>query len=123
MRVSGKRLGQAEAACLFLRLDLLDEIEVGLLGGVVLRLSGHRDVALGAFLGDGGGEFLPVEDGLLELGGIGGGAELLFELVEERRERCPVAGVQVGRHKLAGCVEGDFFKHEFLMSLVYEGEQ
>ena len=120
VRMIGERLGQAEAALLLLRLDFLDETEVILLGGFIVRLAGHRDVALGAFLGDGGGEFLPVEYGLLELGGIGGGAELLLELVEERRDRGPVAGVQVGRHERARRVEGYFFKHEILF---FEHEQ
>ena len=100
---------------LLLRLDFLDEIEVVLLGGFVVRLAGHRDVALGTFLGDRGGEFLPVENGLLKLRGIGGGAELLLELFKERRECGPVAGVQVGWNKLARRVDGDFFKHEFFI--------
>ena len=115
VRMIGERLGQAEAGRLHLRLDLLDEIEVRLLGGFVVRLAGHRDGALGAFLGDGGGEFLPVENGLLKLDGIGGGTELLLKLLKKRRKCCPVASVQVVRHERARRVEGYFFKHEFFI--------
>ena len=97
---------------LLLRFDFLNEIEVVLLSGFVVRLASHRDVALGAFLGDRGGEFLPVENDLLKLLGIGGGTELLLKLFKERREFSPVAGVQIGRDKLACCVDGDFFKHQ-----------
>ena len=88
-----QRLGQSEITLFFLRFDFLDELEVGRFSGLVLGLAGHRDVSLGAFLGECGGEFLPIQDGLLELGGIGGVSQLLLELVEQRLQRGPLARV------------------------------
>ncbi len=93
VRVLGQRLGQSEITLFFLRFDFLDELEVGRFSGLVLGLAGHRDVSLGAFLGECGGEFLPIQDGLLELGGIGGVSQLLLELVEQRLQRGPLARV------------------------------
>ena len=83
LRVLGQRLGQSKVALLFLRFDLLDEFEVGGFRGLVLGLAGHCDVTLGAFLGERGGEFLPVQDGLLELGRVGRAGQLLFQLIEQ----------------------------------------
>jgi len=95
-----------ELAGFELRLDLLDELEVGALGLGAVGVTGHGDVAAGGFFVEGGGEFAPVEEPVFEAGEGDGGVGVEFEGVEVGLDLGPVAEVEVGGEELARGVRG-----------------
>ena len=103
-------LGELELARLELRLDVLDEMQVGLFRLGVVRVAGHGDVALGGLLVEGGVEFAPIQQPPFQVGGGGARGGAGFELVEERRDLAPVSQVNRLRHKAAGLMRGQRVK-------------
>ena len=112
LQLTEKAIGANELAAkkkLFaLALGYIFSIELGPLLTALL-LAGRIG---GSYAGEVGMMSATCQLDLLKLLGIGGGTELLLKLFKERRESSPVAGVQIGRDKLAWCVDGDFFKHQ-----------
>ncbi len=66
-RMSKVNLLQLELTRLELRLDVLDEMQIGFLGLRVVGVASHRDVAPRRFLVHGGMEFAPIEQPGLEV--------------------------------------------------------
>ena len=60
-------LFEFELPRLELRLDVLDEMEVGFLGVRIVGVAGHCDIAAGRFLIERGGQLAPVQEPALEL--------------------------------------------------------
>gem|GEM_PF-4765352 len=100
-RVREEQFREVELPGFQLRLDLLDELEVGRLRLRAVRVAGHRDVALAALLIERGGKLALVENPLLELGERGALRPARVKLVEERGNLAPVAEVNLSGHKAA----------------------
>ena len=105
-------LGELELARLELRLDVLDEMQVGLFRLGVVRVAGHGDVALGGLLVEGGAQFAPIQQPRFQVGGGGARRRAGFELVEERRDLVPVSQVNLLRHKAARLMRGQRVKRQ-----------
>ena len=85
-------------------LDVLDEVQISLLPLRVVRLAGHRGIALRALLVETGLQLAPVDQPLLEL--PGGFDAPLRQLLVIRLGVGPVAEVRVGGDVLAGKLGG-----------------
>ena len=73
---------QLELTRLELRLDVLDEMQIGFLGLRIVGVASHRDVAPRRFLVHGGIEFAPVEEPRLEVSRVFALRGVCFQPVE-----------------------------------------
>ena len=103
-----ENLRQLELARLELRLDVLDEMQIGLFRLGIVRVAGHGDVTLGMVLVERGAEFAPIEQPAFQFGGrfAGGGAR--FQLVEQRRDLVPIAQSSFAGTNVRGLTAGKF---------------
>ena len=103
---------QLELPRLELRLDVFDEMQIGLLRLGVVRMAGHRDVALGTFLIERGRQFTPLEQRVFQIVDGFGGREFLLDLAEQRRDLAPISQINLLGHQLARRVHGQLSKRQ-----------
>ena len=104
--------GQREVARLEFRLDLLDEVQVGLFRAGIVRVAGHGDVTPGRFLVQRGVEFAPVEQPAFQVGGGFALRRAGFQLIEQRLDLRPVAQIHLLRQKPARLVRRQRVKRQ-----------
>ena len=88
-----EQLLELELARLGLRQNILDEMQVGFLGFGVLRVARHCDVASGPGFVEDSTKFAPVKEPALQFGDSREGGGARFELIEQRRQLVPIAGI------------------------------
>ena len=98
-RMMDEELLEFELARLGLRENVFDEVQVGFFSFGVLGMARHRDVAPGAGFIEDGAKLAPVEEPALEFGDRPERGGTRFELVEQRRELVPIAGVDFFGYK------------------------
>ena len=87
-------------------------MQIGPLSLGVLGVAGHRDVPPGPFLVASRAQFAPVQEPGLERRGVPNLAGARLELVEQRRQRGPIAQVRPRRHEPAGLVRRQLPKRQ-----------
>ena len=115
LRAQGLRevgLLQRELTRLDLRLDVLDEMEIGLLRLGAVGVAAHGDVTLRALFIERSGQFAPTEQGRLQLSHGRCARKFFLHGIEEWRERAPVAEINLSRHQLARGVDGQLSERQ-----------
>ena len=105
-------LRQLELTRFDLRLDLLDEMEVGLFRRGVFRMAGHGDIAQGAFLIQRGAQFAAIQEPPLQLVRRFAARRALFQRIEQRGDLREVPQVNLLRDKHARAVRSQLVKRQ-----------